>query len=675
MVIMQVDEMFNILIVDDRPENLLTLESILDSPELNIIKASSGNEALALMWEHEFALVLLDVQMPVMDGFETAEIMRSREKTKNIPIIFITAISKDRSHVFRGYESGAVDYLYKPLDMDVLRSKIKAFIEFFRHKNALQRTTRQLEKTIKELESAKRTAEEATHAKSMFLATMSHEIRTPLNGIIGMSDLLLAETESAEQSEKVKAIKDSGESLLEIINDILDVSKIEADRMEIEHIPFSLQELSSKIAKMIAVKAGEKNLALQFELAPDLPDEVVGDPLRIRQVLLNLLSNAIKFTSKGTIQLTIHLIRREGERALIEFAVVDQGIGISPDQIGRLFQTFQQADHTISRKFGGTGLGLFISQRLVSMMGGQIEVSSKLNQGSRFSFVLEMEAQKEAEKQGEMAKGLLLSDTPFYVLDTDEKRADHFINIVNYWGFKGSKILQQGAELTLSKLPADSKCFFIIDWDTLKTDAFRYAHFIRLTAGNHATILLAGYSNTAVNHPEYSLLPINGFIHRPIVALDLRQMLTSLLDNHKSNLSQGNYKPEDSESLVILLAEDQIINRKIASGLLVRKKYKVLEAENGVEAVSLFKEHHPDLILMDVQMPEMDGYEATRQIRAIEAKVGGHTPIIAMTAYAMKGDELLSLEAGMDNHLTKPFKPEEFYQKIIELTTQYPIRK
>lgn len=205
---MQVDETFNILIVDDRPENLLTLESILDSPELNIIKASSGNEALALMWEHEFALVLLDVQMPIMDGFETAEIMRSREKTKNIPIIFITAISKERSHVFRGYESGAVDYLYKPLDMDVLRSKIKAFIEFFRHKNALQRTTKQLEKTIKELEEAKRTAEEATHAKSMFLATMSHEIRTPLNGIIGMSELLLTETESAEQSEKVNTIKD-----------------------------------------------------------------------------------------------------------------------------------------------------------------------------------------------------------------------------------------------------------------------------------------------------------------------------------------------------------------------------------------------------------------------------------------------------------------------------------
>lgn len=671
---MQVDETFNILIVDDRPENLLTLESILDSPELNIIKASSGNEALALMWEHEFALVLLDVQMPIMDGFETAEIMRSREKTKNIPIIFITAISKDRSHVFRGYESGAVDYLYKPLDMDVLRSKIKAFIEFFRHKNALQRTTKQLEKTIKELEEAKRTAEEATHAKSMFLATMSHEIRTPLNGIIGMSELLLTETESAEQSEKVKAIKDSGESLLEIINDILDVSKIEADRMELETIPFSIQELCSKIAKMIAVKAGEKNLTLQFELAPNLPDLVIGDPLRIRQVLLNFLSNAIKFTPNGTIKLTIDLLSRMGKKASIEFAVIDQGIGISQEQIGRLFQTFQQADHTISRKFGGTGLGLFISQRLVTMMGGIIQVTSKLNEGSRFSFILDMEAQKEAEEMGEMAKNLNLTNTPFYIIDTEEKRADLFIQTVNYWGFNGYKILPKDAEVFLSQLSSDKECFFIIDWDNLKSDAFRYAHFIRLNIGSHATILLAGYTNTAVNHPQYSLLPINGFIHRPIVPLDLRTILIGLLDQNKINSLQESQKVELEESLLILLAEDQIINRKIASGLLIRKKYRVLEAENGIEAVALFKEHHPNLILMDVQMPEMDGYEATRQIRALEAKNDYHTPIIAMTAYAMKGDELLSLDAGMDNHLTKPFKPEELYQKIVELTKQYPIR-
>jgi two-component system, sensor histidine kinase len=223
---------FNVLIVDDRPENLLTLEGILESDDLNILKAGSGNEALGILLEHNVALVLMDVQMPGMDGFEVAEIMRSSERTKFIPIIFVTAISKQRQHIFKGYESGAVDYLYKPLDLEILQSKIKAFIEFFQHKNALEETTRKLENTIKELNAAKRVAEEATTAKSAFLATMSHEIRTPLNGIIGMAELgLMDEETKAIHRERLLDIKQSGESLLDIINEILDISKIEADKL------------------------------------------------------------------------------------------------------------------------------------------------------------------------------------------------------------------------------------------------------------------------------------------------------------------------------------------------------------------------------------------------------------------------------------------------------------
>ena len=290
---------FNILLVDDRPENLVTLEGILESPELNIFKAYSGNEALSIMFENEFALVLLDVQMPVMDGFETAEIMRSSERTRNVPIIFVTAISTERKHIFKGYEKGAVDYLYKPLDLEILKSKIKAYIEFFKHKEELIATTVKLEKTIDELNNARVIAEEATKTKSSFLANMSHEIRTPLNGIIGMAELILMDELPDLQRERLIDLKSSSESLLEIINEILDISKIEADKLEMESINFSLRKMIEKSVRLLAVKAFEKKVEMVCRIDPTLPDYFIGDPLRIRQILINLLGNAIKFTHTG----------------------------------------------------------------------------------------------------------------------------------------------------------------------------------------------------------------------------------------------------------------------------------------------------------------------------------------------------------------------------------------
>ncbi|MDZ7740616.1 MAG: response regulator [Bacteroidota bacterium] len=672
------DPKFNILIVDDRKENLITLEGILESPELNIIKATSGNEALGKLLENDVAMVLMDVQMPEMDGFETVEIMRQNERTKDIPVIFVTAISKQREHVFKGYKTGAVDYLYKPLDLEILQSKIQAYIEFFKQKFVLEQTAKKLKKTVQELHDAKKVAEEATTAKSSFLASMSHEIRTPLNGIIGMADLALMDRDLNElQTERIQDIKQSGESLLDIINEILDISKIEADKLELENIEFSIREVLEKVTRLLSVKIFQEKLEFVCEISPEMPDILIGDPVRIRQILINLVGNAIKFTDEGMVGVYIILKEIRDGVAKLEFSVKDTGIGIAEDKLDKLFKSFSQADVSTTRKHGGTGLGLNISKRLVDMMKGKIGVESKHEKGSRFFFELDLKI----GRQDEEAWKLDLDNKKqinILVVDDNQESRRIITKLLDYWKINSDSTGKCNDALKLIREKSEKKekyDMILIDYfmpEMKGTDAARkiknefaeeyIPEIVYITTPQYA------YSENKMKDID---LKLKNTLTKPVHQRELKSLLMRKLSQkyEKTEITADKKKGQAGDDqqrgkpINILVAEDQLINRKIVNQLLSKKGWEVTLAENGKEAVDMARDNDFDIILMDVQMPEMDGLDATRMIRKHE-KDKKHTPIIAMTAHAMKGDKEKCLAVGMDFYVSKPVNPNELYQAI-----------
>ena len=522
-------QMSKILIVDDVQLNLDVMKQILSANGYQIATAINGKSAIAKAKAHKFDLILLDVVLPDLDGFEVCAHLKSNPQTHEIPIIFLTA-KKEKDSIVKGFNLGAVDYISKPFIKEELLARVNHHLT--------------LRKYQEELIRSKETAEATAKAKAIFLANISHEIRTPMNGIIGVIDILKRTQLTEEQHEYIDIIGISGENLLMIINDVLDFSKIEAGQITFEHIRFNLWNEINEVVKIHRYKAVEKKLDLSFKIDPDVPQLLIGDPLRLKQVLINLCNNAIKFTAEGYVHVVVKLVSRNECAVRLYFEVQDTGIGISPENQLKLFKSFSQAETSTTRKFGGTGLGLAISKNLVHLMGGEIGIISDEGKGATFYF------------EGEFG-----------------------------------------------------------------------------IAGEDLSVAETQELEESVRH---------------------------------------------NKRMRILLAEDNVINQKVAILNLQKLGHSVTVAADGKQAVETFIKESPDVIFMDVQMPRMDGVEATGKIREWEKSnnITNRVPIVAMTADTLKSDKDLFIAAGMDDYLSKPFTVSELIQlfdRILKLMEQKTI--
>ena len=547
----------------------------------------------------------------------------------------------------------------------------------------LQATHRELEhqaarlaQLVKELETAKRRAEDAAETKSAFLANMSHEIRTPLNAILGMTSLALQTRLSAEQQDYLTTVKSSSESLLAIVNDILDFSKIEARRLELDHAELDLRETVGDAAKALAIRAAEKGIELACDISPDVPEWLLGDAGRLRQVLLNVLGNAIKFTTDGEVVLRVNVEHADQLRTRLRFSVSDTGIGIPPEKQQQIFHAFTQADSSTTRRYGGTGLGLAIALRLVELMDGRMWVESEVGRGSTFHFTAAF-ARPHAPAIGSDARQpKALDGLRVLVVDDNETNRRILEAMLGSWHMKPDTVSDARSAMARLRDASPTEQFHVVVSDTQmpRVDGFALARRIkrdpRLRDVRVVLLTSAGRSGDA---ERCRRIGVDASLTKPVKHSDLLDTLATLVGVTIRRVRARSAPHARAQwldrPLHILVAEDNPVNRKLVTTLLQKRGHTVKAVENGREAVaSIQKVKSPgfDVVVMDLQMPEMGGLEATRTIRANESPDAPRLPIVALTAHAMQGDRERCLEAGMDGYLSKPIDVDELIATLEE---------
>lgn len=639
-------------------------------------------------------ILLLDLVMPDVDGLTVLRKLREEPQFSALPVVILS--SKESAEVkAECFASGATDYMVKIPDPLELVARIehhsRVFLQHDKTNQALRQKQRELldqnrklEDMTDKLKAAHEEALQASRAKSAFLANMSHEIRTPMNAIIGLTNLCLEEGLSPTQREFLENVSESADSLLGIINDILDLSKIEAGLLDFDPQPFSLRELLEQVGKTLSFRAHAKNTELTFDVDPSIPGLILTDSLRLRQVLLNLLSNAIKFTKDGTVEVRVHLLEQASDDLRLQIEVEDSGIGIPADRLESIFEAFTQADNSTTRHYGGTGLGLTIAASLVDLMEGKLWVESEVGRGSKFSFtMLCQEAPEQEVPVSNPAETESLRGLSILIVDDNHTNLRILNSILESEGV--NCVTASSGEEALAVLDTLHETggkldLIITDAHMPEMDGFMLAERLRESQifNGHQMMMLSS-SNLKGDLARCRELGIGTHLTKPVSRGELLKSIISQISTKPSESPPRPLPtpvppielPTDTTALRILLAEDNLVNQMVAQAYLKKIGADVSIADDGQIAVEKVRQDDFDIILMDVQMPNMDGLEATATLRA----EGVTTPIIALTAHALKGDAEKCLKNGMDAYVSKPIDESLLLETISRLTKEGPVER